>query len=71
MKHSIETECFGKNTSAEPACKIPECKGLHTEDLHDVLAEETSSVNTLEYKEEETMKKDVSIQQQANSTERR
>ncbi len=39
--------------SSKPACKAPECKGLHAEELNDRLAGDVSSVNAMEYKEEE------------------
>ncbi len=45
-------ECFRKEFSSNSACKVPEFKGLHTEGLHDLLME-PSSVNTMEYEEEE------------------
>lgn len=27
IKHSAETERFGKGTTSKPACKVPECTG--------------------------------------------
>jgi hypothetical protein len=52
-KHSVESECFNKCMSSKPACEVPECKGLHAEELNDMLALDVSSANAMEYKEEE------------------
>jgi hypothetical protein len=45
--HSVETECFDKETSSKPVCNVSECKGLHSEDLHHLSTRETSSVNAM------------------------
>jgi hypothetical protein len=57
IRHVADAECFGKGTSAKPACKVRECKESHVESLHDIMTAEISTVNISEYgqdhKEEE------------------
>jgi hypothetical protein len=66
IKHLAETECFGKGVSSKPACKAPECKGLHAERLHDLLTGETSSVSALDMRRRKTTKKGLPTQRQEN-----
>jgi hypothetical protein len=48
-----DTKCFGKGSVSKPACKVPRCKGLYDESLHDTMARSSSSVNAGECEEDE------------------
>jgi hypothetical protein len=53
MRHLAETDCFGKGLCNKPVCKVPECKGLYVESLHNLLTGNVPSIHAVEYKEGE------------------
>ncbi len=57
MSQSAKTECFVKGSSNKPVCKVPECKGLQAESLHNLLTGDVSSVHTVQCKKEENEEK--------------
>jgi hypothetical protein len=49
MRHSSKSEYFGKGSDKKPAWKVPECKGLHAESLHDLLMGEVQGITVYVY----------------------
>jgi hypothetical protein len=53
LGHPAEAKCFGKGTASKPACKVPECKGQHAENLHEMMASAELAVSSLACEEDE------------------
>ncbi len=49
MRHSAMSEYFGKGSNKKPACKVPECKGLHAESLRNLLMGEVQGITVYVY----------------------
>jgi hypothetical protein len=49
MRHSAKSEYFGKGSDKKLAWKVPECKGLHAESLHDLLMGEVQGITVYVY----------------------
>jgi hypothetical protein len=53
LRHSADTECYGRGLNSTPACLVQECKGQHTEKLHAMMADLNASVNVVVDEQEE------------------
>jgi hypothetical protein len=56
MRNTASAECFGKGTGSKPASAVPGCEGRHAKELRKLLAKDSPSVSTLEFKEGEVEK---------------
>jgi hypothetical protein len=52
MRHTASAECYGKGTNAKSMSTAPVCVGGLVKDLHELLANESTSVNAMEYEKE-------------------
>ncbi len=49
--HTADTECYGKGSESKPRFKAPECKELHAESLHNIIAGMMYAVNAVDFDE--------------------
>jgi hypothetical protein len=56
LKHAAELECYGRGGLSKPKCTQAGCDGEHTSGVHELMGEESASVNFVaeeEYESEE------------------
>jgi hypothetical protein len=53
LKHAAELECYGRGGLSKPRCAQTGCDGEHTPNVHELMGEESASVNLVAEDEDE------------------